>query len=157
MDEDDVPPVLDGELLEAGLEQRKLRLHVLQFDRLHMLAQTLVLVLYANAVVCKSCKQPNTVYDLSTASSRPHPHPRLCTTLQTLDADSAPHGSWRMCYLIFVLISARPQTHANPVYIGLPTGLHSTCPLLHVPAGGYAHLDAEHTEGLHLKCHVVRR
>lgn len=51
MDEGDVLPVLDGELLEAGLEQRKLRLHVLQFDRLHMLPQALVLVLYSNAIV----------------------------------------------------------------------------------------------------------
>ena len=42
---------LMAKLLEAGLEQRKLRFHVLQLHCLHMLAQVLEMVLHAHAAV----------------------------------------------------------------------------------------------------------
>ncbi len=48
-------PVLDGKLLEAGLECRQLRLHVLHLDGLHMLAEALVLILQCEGVACSKC------------------------------------------------------------------------------------------------------
>ena len=79
------------------------------------------------------------------------PHPRLCTTLQTLDAERG--AAWllmRVCSdSTFVrMLSRAYETHANPVQDCQPARIRSSGtprPLSHVPPDErWPGLDAEH-------------